>query len=154
MDIPFRPGFNDPSIFGSGTTLRTFGSMIFSKRASPHEITNAPVLPIGKHGEAGITQGRTIFINPDVVGNGFRPSAFAVKINKSINTAGFQEAIGRHVVHSGIQIYIFSRKSRHMFFHFMESREEADRVVPFGAGKTEQERHIGVKGTVIAGELE
>ena len=38
-----------------------------------------------------------------------------------------------------------------MFFHFMESDEEADGIVPFCAGKTQEQGDICPKVTVIAG---
>ena len=41
-----------------------------------------------------------------------------------------------------------------MFFQFMESDEEADRIMPSGACKAEQERQVGFQFAVIAGELE
>ena len=128
--------------------------MVFSKRAAPHQIAGTPVLPIRDHGAAGVTQRRPVFVNPDGVRDDFGPAAFAVKVDKSPDTAFLQETVSRHIVHGRIQAHIFNRKGRHMFFHFVESGKETDGVMAFCTGKTEQERYIRAEGRVIAGELE
>ncbi len=128
--------------------------MGFTKRTAPHKIAGAPVLSIGKHRVTGVTQRRSVFIDPDGVRDCFWSAASAVKVDKSADTAFFEKAVSGHVIHGRIQTHIFNRKIRHMFFHFVESGKETDGVMAFCAGKREQERYICVKGTVIAGELE
>lgn len=66
-DIPFRTDFYDTSIFRIGTVAGAPGCMVFFKRTAPHKIASAPVLPIGKHRETGVTQRRSVFIDPDRV---------------------------------------------------------------------------------------
>ena len=128
--------------------------MVFSKRTAPYKIASTPVLPVRDHRAIGVTQGRPVFIDPDGVRDCFGPAAFAVKVDKSADTAILQETVSGHIVHGRIQAHVFNRKGRHMFFHFVESSKETDGVMSFCTGKTEQERYIRVEGTVTAGELE
>ena len=126
--------------------MGALGNVVFSKRAAPHQIAGTPVLPIRDHGAAGVTQRRPVFVNPDGVRDDFGPAAFAVKVDKSPDTAFLQETVSRHIVHGRIQAHIFNRKGRHMFFHFVESGKETDGVMAFCTGKTEQERYIRAEG--------
>lgn len=41
----------------------------------------------------------------------------------------FEEPVGRVIVHCGVQIHVFNGNCRHMFFQFMESSKEADRIM-------------------------
>ena len=48
-DIPFRPGLDDPSVFGIRAAVFTFGTMRFPIGAAPHEITGGFVITIRLH---------------------------------------------------------------------------------------------------------
>ena len=41
-----------------------------------------------------------------------------------------------------------------MFFQFMKSNKEIDRIMPLRAGKTQEERDIRVQGIVVAEKQE
>ena len=43
-DIPFRPGLDDPSVFGIRAAVFTFGTVRFPIGAAPHEITGGFVI--------------------------------------------------------------------------------------------------------------
>ena len=63
----------------------------------------------------------------------------------------FKEAAGGVIVHCGVQAYVFHGKSSHIFSHFMESGEKADRIMPPYAGKAQEQRDVCHEFGVIAG---
>lgn len=65
--------------------------MGFTKRTAPHKIAGASVLPIGNHRVTGVTQRRSVFIDPDGVWDCFGSATSAVKVDKSTDTAVFEE---------------------------------------------------------------
>ena len=48
-DIPLGPCFDDPPIFGIRAGVFTFGTVIFSKGAAPHEVTAGSVVTVRLH---------------------------------------------------------------------------------------------------------
>lgn len=66
----------------------------------------------------------------------------------------FKEPVGGVVVHCGVQAHVFNGNCQHMFFQFMESDKEADRIMPPCAGKTQEQRDVCPELFVMAGQLE
>ena len=54
-DIPFRPGLDDPPIFGTGAGVFTFGTVLFPIGAAPHEITAGSVIAVRFHAHFFLT---------------------------------------------------------------------------------------------------
>ena len=48
-DIPFRPGLDDPSVFGIRAAVFTFGTVRFPIGAAPHEVAAGFVITIRLH---------------------------------------------------------------------------------------------------------
>ena len=67
-DVPFRPGLNDPPIFGSCAAVSAFGAVFFAVRAAPDEVTGGSVITIGLHAQLFLTQGSAVFVDRDVSG--------------------------------------------------------------------------------------
>jgi len=84
--------------------------MVFSKRTGPHKVASAPALLIRNHSEAGVTQRRPIFIDPDGVWDCFGAATSAVKVDKSTDTASFEETLSGYVVYGSIQTHIFTER--------------------------------------------
>ena len=153
-DIPFRPGLDDPSIFGRGAAVPAFGAMLFPVRAPPHEVSAGLIIAIGNHTPFFLADGCPILVNGYGIRDCFGPPAFIVQVNKRPDSPGFQEAVSGIVVHSGVKAHIFCTDCRHVLFHFMESGKETDGIVPFGTGKAQDEWDVCFEFRVIAGELE
>lgn len=101
-DIPFGPGLDDPAIFGRGTAVPAFGTMIFPKRAPPHEVAAGFVISVWDHTESLLTDGCSVPVNGYRIRDRLRPPAFIVKVNKRPDLPVFQEAVGWMVVHGGV----------------------------------------------------
>lgn len=51
MQMPIRPGLDDPPIFGIRAGVFSFGTMLFPIGAAPHEVAAGFVITIGPHAE-------------------------------------------------------------------------------------------------------
>ena len=153
-DVPFRPGLNDPPIFGSRAAVSAFGAVFFSVRAAPHEVTGGSVITIGLHAQLFLTQGSAVFVDRDGIRDRFWAAAFIVQVDKGPYPPALKKAVGGIIVHCGVQADVFNGNSRHMFFQFMESDQKADGIMPPRAGKTQKKRDVRVEPAVMAGQLE
>lgn len=82
-DIPFGSGLDDPAIFGRRTAVFTFGAMVFSETAPPHEVATGAVIAVGNHAQPLLTDGGSVPVNGYRVRDRLRPPAFVVKVDKS-----------------------------------------------------------------------
>lgn len=84
-DVPFRPGFDNASIFGRGAAAFTFGLVIFSIRTAPHLASDMAfgtvIISVRNHGKSGGTDRSAVFINADIIMDCFGMSIFAVKVD-------------------------------------------------------------------------
>lgn len=84
----------------------------------------------------------------------FGMSAFAVEVDEGTYIPIFEEPVSGKIVHSRIKAHILYRKTRHMFFQFMERNKKRDGIMSFGAGKAEQQWDIGMQHRGVAGKME
>lgn len=153
-DIPFRPGFYDPAIFRRCAAVFTFRTVVFAKRAPPHEIAAGFVIAVGDHAEFFLAEGCPIPVDRYRIRDRLRPPAFIVEVNERPDPAVFQEPVGWVVVHGGVEAYVHGKECRHMFFQLMESNKEADGIMAFGTGEAQKERDIRFQSGVVTRELE
>ncbi len=112
------------------------------------------VAAVGNHGHSFLTDGSTVFVNPDVVTDCLWVSAFAVKVNKGPDIPVFEQPVSGKVVHGGIKAHVPDAQGRHILFQFVKGSEKTDRIMPFCTGKTQEQREVGLKFAVVTGELE
>ena len=153
-DIPFKPGLDDPAIFGRSTAVFTCYAMFFPKRTPPHKVATGFVIAIGDHALPLLADRSPVLVNGYGIRNRLGPPAFIVQVDKGPDVPAFQEAVSRVIVHDGVEAQILDRKGGHMFFQFMESDEKADRIMSLSAGKAKEEREVRFQSAVITGELE
>lgn len=138
-DVPLRPGFDNPSIFGRGAAGFAFGFVVFSIRTAPHLVSNVPfgtkIISVRDHRKPGSTDRSAIFINTDVIMDRFGMPIFRVEINQGTYIPFFEELVSGEVVHSGIKAHILYRKGRHMFFQLVVGNKEGNGIMAFRTGE-------------------
>lgn len=128
--------------------------MVFAKTAAPHKTASGFIVAIGEHFISFLADRCPIFIDFDGVRDGFRSSAFAVKVNESTDFSVLEKRISRKVIHSRVKAHIFYREQWHMRFQLMKGDQCTDGIMASGAGETKKQRDVCVQFTVVAGELE
>lgn len=147
-------GLDNLPIFGIRAAVFAFGAVFFPIAAASHEVTAGIVITIGLHAQAVLAKWCTIPVNGDGIRNCFWPAAFIIQVDECADPSAFKNSVSGVIVHSGVQAHIFDGNSRYMFFQFMESDKEADRIMAPCAGEAQEQGEIRSELPVIAGELE
>lgn len=150
-DVPFGVGLDDHPVPGICAAVFAFGAVVFAIRAAPDEVPTGFVITVWSHAQFFLTERSSVFVNGDGVRDGFRPPAFIIQVDKSPDLFSFQQTVSRVIIHGGVQAHVFNGNSRHMFFQFMESDKEADRIMLPCAGEAQGQGDVSPEFTVIAG---
>lgn len=129
-DVSLRSGFDSTSIFRRGVAAFAFCFVVFSIRTAPHLASNvsfgAVIISVWGHRNSCRADRSAIFINTDVIMNGFGMAVFAVKVNQGTYIPKLEKPVSGKIVHSRIKAHILYGKTGHMFFQLMESSNIVD----------------------------
>lgn len=151
-DVPVRLGVDTAAIGGGGTCFPAGAGSYFTagKGTAPFTGMLLFTVPPVDHTVTGHTQGSTIFINGDGLGDGFGPAAVHIKVNKRTDIPFLAEPVGSIVVMGGVQAEVPDRDIRVEGLKFTQGDDGADTVMPPGIKETDVQREvnpdIGVMG--------